>query len=57
MYVISLSLIICVIAVKCLFSARPPLFQLTENVFGKGTLDKRDYRKDLCVKSQKKMRR
>jgi hypothetical protein len=44
MLVIFLSLIVCAIAVKCLFAARPPIFmfQLIENVFGKGQSDTRD---------------
>ena len=38
MLLIFLSLIVCAIAVKCLFAARPAIFmfQLIENVFGKG---------------------
>jgi len=38
MLVIFLSLIVCAIAVKYLFAARPAIFmfQLIDNVFGKG---------------------
>ena len=50
MLVIFLSLIVCVIAVKCLFAARPAIFifQLIENVIGKGHSDKRDSMK-VCL--------